>query len=99
MRATAVTILVAVLLALFLPGAWAQVTPPPMVKAPAPGAGAFGSGLSGPAVAQGPAPQFRPPPPLPSTQNLDPYGTPFTTIDPSRGLPSTPPIAPGALQR
>ena len=79
-----------VLLAAAVPAA-AQVAPPPMVNAPAPGAGAFGSGLSGPAPGLGPAPQVQAAPPPLRAQNLDLYGTPFTEVQPGSGLPYTPP--------
>ncbi len=94
-RACTAAILATVLLAAMPAGA--QVVPPPQVNAPAPGAGPFGSGLSGPAQATGPAPQFRAPPPLPRAQNLDSFGKPFTTTDPSSGLPTTPPFVPGTV--
>ena len=69
----------------------AQVVPPPMVNAPAPGAGAFGSGLAGPAPSLGPAPQAQAAPPPLRAQNLDVYGAPFTEALPGTGLPYTPP--------
>ena len=77
----------------------AQVVPPPMVNAPAPGAGAVGSGLSGPAPNLEPAPQFRAAPSLPRAQNLDPYGVPFTEVQPKTGLPYTPPYTGYTLRR
>lgn len=76
---------------LFAGPAAAQVAPPPMVNAPAPGAGAFGSGLSGPAPNVGPSPQATAAPPPPRAGNLDVFGTPFTEALPGTGLPYTPP--------
>lgn len=73
----------------------AQVVPPPMVNAPAPGAGAFGSGLAGPMPSLGPAPQAQAATPPPRAQNLDLYGVPFTEVQPGSGLPYTPPPAYG----
>ena len=77
----------------------AQVMPPPMVNAPAPGTGAFGSGLSGPAPNLGPAPQFRADPSPQRAQNLDPNGVPFTEVQPKTGLPYTPPYTGYTLRR
>ena len=76
----------------------AQVVAPPMANAPAPGAGAFGSGLSGPAPVLGPAPQAQAPTPPPRAQNLDIYGVPFTQVQPG-GLPTTPPYTGGSRLR
>ncbi len=71
----------------------AQVVPPPMVNPPAPGAGAFGSGLAGPAPSLGPAPQAQAAPPPLRAGNLNPYGVPFTEVQPGSGLPyTTPPL-------
>ncbi len=78
--------------------AHAQVVAPPMVNAPAPGAGAFGSGLSGPAPVLGPAPQAQAPTLPPRAQNLDIYGVPFTQVQPG-GLPYTPPYTGGPRLR
>ena len=76
----------------------AQVVAPPMANAPAPGAGAFGSGLSGPAPVLGPAPQAQAPTSPPRAQNLDIYGVPFTQVQPG-GLPYTPPYTGGRRLR
>ncbi len=74
----------------------AQVVAPPMVNAP--GAGAFGSGLSGPVPVLGPAPQAQAPTPPPRAQNLDIYGVPFTEVQ-RGGLPYTPPYTGGPRLR
>ena len=83
--------LVALCLVLVAFPAAAQVVPPPMVNAPAPGAGAFGSGLAGPTPSLGPAPQATAAPPPLRAQNLDLFGVPFTEVQPGSGLPYTPP--------